>query len=459
MHKYLLVILLLGFAASCGREGSVRNNLLPVKYGNTYGYIDRSGKVVVPLVYRRVGCYEGGVAVVADTNGNWGYIDNAGKFVTKPVYSYAATYSEGVAWVVPHNGCPTLIDKNGVQQLVLPDAQSAEMYSEGMAAYSTLTEDGELWGFVDKKGKVVLPPQYSAVSYFSDGLCAVMNSSGKWGYVDKKGDLKIPYLFDNANPFVGGKAKVAAGGKYGVIDKKGSYLLSPKYEDLDIDGDQYLVKNKGLWGWINVDKEEVIPTQFTDAYPFRGNKMAAAKNGGKWGYINTKGKFVIAPQYDFAFGYDGDRALVEMNGKYGFIDPLGNYVIDPIYDHVPVDYYIRYFAQTSAFYNVKTDVNEPRSIAYKWLTGFYHLDYDEARKYATTDTRAMIDEIAALSGYIVDSARRQMLGLTVGIKSCQQNGHRAIVTYTLSDNKSQDQLLFLTDSSGQWKVQFRKEDK
>jgi hypothetical protein len=108
---------------------------------------------------------------------------------------------------------------------------------------------------------------------------------------------------------------------------------------------------------------------------------------------------------------------------------------------------------------VKTDVNEPRSIAYKWLTGFYHLDYDEARKYATTDTRAMIDEIAALSGYIVDSARRQMLGLTVGIKSCQQNGHRAIVTYTLSDNKSQDQLLFLTDSSGQWKVQFRKEDK
>ena len=459
MYKYLLLILLVLFAASCGRQGSVRNNLLPVKYGNTYGYIDRSGKVVVPLVYRRVGCYEGGVAVVADTNGNWGYIDNAGRYVVKPTYSYAATYSEGVAWVVPHNGRPTLIDKNGVQQLVLQDAQSAEMYSEGMAAYSTLTEDGELWGFVNKKGKVVLSPQYSAVSYFSGGLCAVMNSSAKWGYVDKKGDLKVPYIFDNANPFVGGKAKVAAGGKYGVIDKKGNYLLPPTYDDLDLDGDQYLVKNKGLWGWLNADKEEVIPAQFTDAYPFRGNKMAAAKNGGKWGYINTKGKFVIAPQYDFAFGYDGDRALVEMSGKYGFIDPLGNYVIDPIYDHVPVDYYIRYFAQTSAFYNVKTDVNEPRSIAYKWLMGFYHLDYDEARKYATTDTRAMIDEIAALSGYIVDSARRQMMGTTIGIKNCQQEANRAIVTYTLSDNKTQDQLLFLTDSGGLWKVQFRKEDK
>ncbi len=459
MQKYLLVILLLVFAASCGKQASVSNKLLPVKYGSTYGYIDRSGKVVVPLIYKRAGCYEGGVAVVADTNGNWGYIDNAGKYVVKPAYSYAATYSEGVAWVVPHNGCPTLIDKNGVQQLLLQHAQSAEMYSEGMAAYSTLTENGELWGFVDKKGKVVLNPQYNAVSYFSGGMCAVMNSSGRWGYIDKKGDLAVPYLFDNANPFVGVKAKVAVSGKFGVIDKKGNYLLSPTYDDLDLDGNQYLVKNKGLWGWLNADKEEVIPALFTDAYPFRGNKMAAAKNGGKWGYINTKGKFVIAPQYDFAFGYDGDMALVEMSGKYGFIDQLGNYVVDPIYDHMPVDYYIRYFANTSAFYNVKTDVNEPRSIAYKWLTGFYHLDYDEARKYATTDTRAMIDEIAALSGYIVDSARRQMLGLTVGIKSCQQEGHRAIVTYTLSDNKSQDQLLFLTDSGGLWKVQFRKEDK
>lgn len=459
MYRYLLFILLLAFVAIYVSQRSTSENLLPVKYGNRYGYVDRTGKVVVPFVYHRAGCYEGGVAVVADSNKNWGYIDKKGKYVVKPAYSYAATFSEGVAWVVPRNGAPTLIDKNGVEKYILKDAQSAEMYSDGMAAYSILTPEGELWGFVDKNGKVVLPPQYSAVSYFSGGLCAVMNSTGSWGYINKKGVLKIEHRYENAHPFISGKAKVAAGGKYGVIDPKGNYLLQPVFDDLDTDGSLYLVKINGLWGWHNAQNEPVIPAQFTDAYPFRGSKLAAAKNGSKWGYINANGKFVIAPQYDFAFGFDGKLALVEMNGKYGFINQLGQYIIDTIYDHVPVDYYIRYFAKTSAYYNVKTDVNEPRSIAYKWLTGFYHLDYDEARKYATSDTRAMIDEMAALSGYIVDSARRQMLGLTIGIKDCQQVAHRAIVTYTLSDNKNQDQLLFLTDSSGQWQVQFRKEDR
>ncbi len=455
MNKRCLLVLLLFFIASCDGERSAVTKLFPVKTAGYYGYIDRSGKTAIPFRYARAGCFEGGVAVVETAgNGRWGYIDNDGNYVIKPTYSYATSFSEGLAWVVPEDDVPTVIDKNGIVQFRLPDAQSAENFSDGLAAYSILGTDGEKWGFVDKKGKTVIEPQFSGVSYFSGGLCGVMNSNNTWGYINTKGKVVINYLYQNVYPFKGDKAKVAAYGKFGVIDKKGKYVLAPKYADVDLDGEGYLAKDGKKWGWFNEGGEETISVQFADAYPFLGNKFAPVMVEEKWGFIDGSGKFVIAPQFEFAFGFDGGMALVEAAGKYGFIDEAGQFVINPDYEHVPVDYFIRYFAKTSAFYSVKTDIDNPRNTAYKWLTGFYHMDYNEARKYATENTRALLDQFMGVTDMIADSTRQRMAGVMIGIKDYKEVGNRAIVTYTLSDNRSKEQQLWLVKVDNKWRVQF-----
>lgn len=458
MNKLYLLVLFWLFVASCDEWHPGGNQLFPVRSGESYGYINRSGKVVIPFRYYRAGCFDGGVAVVSanGTNHRRGYIDKDGKYVIAPVYSYATSFSEGLAFVVHSGGVPQAIDKNGVAKFSLPDAQSAENFSDGLAAFSLLGPTGEIWGFVSKQGNQVIAPHFRAVSYFSEGWCGVMNHMGTWGYINKSGEVAIDYIYENVQPFSGGKAKVAIHGKWGVIDKNNRFVLNPEFTDLDVDGERYLVRRKDKWGWVDKDGLEVIPYLFTDAYPFKGNNLAAVKSGEKWGYINTKGKFIIAPQYDFAFGFDDGMALVEVNGKYGFIDEQGKFVIHPDFDHVPVDYYIRYFARTSAFYSVKTDINKPKTVAYKWLTGFYHMDYDEARRYATEDTRGLLDQFNTISDMISDSSRLRMQSLIIGIRDCKENGNRAIVTYTLSDNKNKEQLLFLVRTGGRWLVQFSK---
>ncbi|MCF8448862.1 MAG: WG repeat-containing protein [Taibaiella sp.] len=460
MNRSCLFVLFAILLSSCQSGHTGSNSLFPVKSGAQYGYVDRTGKATIPFKYSRAGCFEGGMAVVATYSKQpmWGYIDESGKYIIEPLYSYATSFSEGLAFVVPEGDAPRAIDKNGIEQFSLPEAQSAENFSEGLAAYSILGPEGETWGFVNKDGKVKIKPQFSAVGYFSNGLCGVMNKNGRWGYINKKAEIVIDFQYDNVQPFDGGKGKVAAYGKWGVINEHGNYVLPPGYADLDIDGEKFLVKQGGKWGWLDNNGKEIIPMQFADAYPFNGNKFAAVKSGNKWGYINEAGKFAIAPQFDFAFGFDNDLALVEVNGKYGFIDNQGQYAINPDFDHVPVDYYIRYFARTSAFYNVKTDVNEPRSIAYKWLTGFYHMSYEEASKYATEDTRALLDQFASISDMISDSSRQRMSGLIIGIKGLKESGNRAIVTYTLSDNRNKEQLLFLIRTNNKWRVQFSKNE-
>ena len=73
----------------------------------------------------------------------------------------------------------------------------ASDFSEGLAV---VTCEGE-WGFVDKKGKEVIPLKYYGVEDFSEGLAAVNRwASGWWRieYVDKKGNLHWDTVEDEA---------------------------------------------------------------------------------------------------------------------------------------------------------------------------------------------------------------------------------------------------------------------
>lgn len=459
MSKIRLLLLLAFFLSACrpGSEGST--TLLPVKSAGSYGFLDRQGKAVIPFRFAKAGCFSGGLAVVATgVPRRWGYLDASGQYAIKPKYTYATSFSEGLAFVVEEGGAPTAIDKNGIEQFRLKDAQSVENFSEGMAAFSIIGRSNEIWGFADKSGKTVIAPQFNATSYFSEGLCPVMNGNGNWGFINAEAELVIDHLYDNAYPFKNGKAKVMLRGKWGIINNKGASVVPPIYNDVDIDGSIYLVKKGSKWGWIDKEGKELVPIRFADAYPFNGNKFAAARLGDKWGYINVYGKFVIPARYDFAFSFDNGMALVESAGRYGFINENGEYLIQPIYEHVPSDYFIRQMAGATAFYGVKTDIDHPVNVAYKWLTGFYHLDYYEANRYATDDTRALLEQFAHMSDMISDSSKQRMMGLMIGIKNCRQEGDKAIVTYTLSDNRRKEQMLFLVRRNNKWLVQFARNE-
>ena len=83
----------------------------------------------------------------------------------------------------------------------------------------------ELWGFVDKTGKVVIPCKYRSAAWFSEGLSAVTENYNDYGYIDKTGKVVIPFNFKNAYSFEKGKAKVQdADRQWRKIDKTGKYI-------------------------------------------------------------------------------------------------------------------------------------------------------------------------------------------------------------------------------------------
>lgn len=354
------VIVATGILSSCGGGGDSISevNLIPVKNGKEFQYIDKEGKIVINPQFKNATIFREGLALV-ETSGDepkFGFITEDGKYAVNAQYKEATVFSDGLAWVVAENAAPTAIDKKGEIKFTLQDAEEVRLFKDGLAAFSMVNEEGdEKWGFVDKTGKVVINPQFISVSNFSDGLCGVRNDDGKWGFINKEGTITINYQFDEANDFKNGKCIVTSSNKDGVIDKEGKYIINPQFSDIQIDGDIFLVNQDGKWGWCDKDGKLIINPQFGRAYPFNGNDITSVQTGKSYGYIDKEGKILINPQFDEALPFNGKLALVVSAGKIGFIDKDGKYAINPQFDDISRDLVKHFLTGGSEYSSANTD--------------------------------------------------------------------------------------------------------
>ncbi|MDR1882623.1 MAG: WG repeat-containing protein [Prevotella sp.] len=344
-----LNLLLTGLAAvcllsSCGGESdesgiSGISELIPLYDGDTFVYIDTKGEVaIIPEVevvetslfreeYALVG-------IETDDGRRYGFLDTKGKLAIPAKYIRATTFSEGLAWVVEPDKAPAAIDRSGKEVFSMPDAKTVEFFSDGLAKFGQEDEKGNtLYGFVDKKGKVVIKPDYPIAQWFSNGLSNVSTDKQEVGYINKKGKMVIAEQFAEAIVFTPeGYASVKTSEGHGVIDKKGSYVINPQYAQyIKIDRGDFIVKEGGKIGIIDKDGKVIVPMDFKDIYPFQGrNYTSATMDGRTYGFIDREGKFIINPQFEYVVAFIGDVAVVAMADKVGIVNEKGEYIFNPI---------------------------------------------------------------------------------------------------------------------------------
>jgi hypothetical protein len=107
---------------------------------------------------------------------------------------------------------------------------------------------------------------------------------------------------------------------------------------------------------------------------------------------------------------------------------------------------------------VSCNKNSPKDVATAWLNGFYHMDYDAAKKISTEDTKNLLSQLQQLSGMIPDSSKKEMKKIVVTVKDLKEEGDKATVTYTTSDKPAQEEKLPMVKQNGKWLVQFSKGD-
>lgn len=335
MRKYVLFLSALLLLSCGGKKSGINYELIPVSKGEYFGYIDLTGNYVINPQFIEAGAFRDGLALVYNKQRSYGYIGTDGNYVIQPNYSDATIFNEGIAWVREFNGYPMAVDKEGNILFAAKEAHSVSIYSEGLAAFEKKEKDHtSRFGYLNRKGEVVIPARFFEASFFCNGLAAVANKDGKYGYINKKGELVIAYQFDEAAPFRDNKCAVVAIDKhYGVVDRKGNFIIAPQFTDMYPSQDLYVIslQKHGDMGFCDKKGKVVVNPQFDHVGVFYDLELAPAKmpSDTKMGYVNKKGTFVINPQYDWVSCFWGEHAFAKIGEKYGIIDKTGKYVVNP----------------------------------------------------------------------------------------------------------------------------------
>jgi DNA-binding transcriptional regulator/RsmH inhibitor MraZ len=300
-----------------------------------------------------------GLRPAQDANGKWGFIDRTGRFRIPARFDGASEFSEGVAFVRSWVGGKSkngFVDAGG-RFTELPETNENEAaFHDGLMRFQTPPGQERKYGYMDKAGRVVIPPQFFESGHFSEGLAwASVLRERKWlyGFIDKTGKFVIePQFVYQPGDFTDGLAKVMGQTRSGFIDRTGGFRLLVDYEQSDdafsegllaavIQGERprgvYLRRDGRValeipfWRQRTARQRSLYTIRRQQLAPFREG-LAPVLSFNKLGFMDKAGRVVIAPEFRETKGFSEGLAAVKIIGSdgeysWGFIDRAGRFVI------------------------------------------------------------------------------------------------------------------------------------
>ncbi|MCF3944942.1 WG repeat-containing protein [Oceanobacillus alkalisoli] len=221
------------------------NGLCQVGRDGKYGYIDETGKLVIPLKYKKVFPFsENGLAFVLRENGLGGYIDKHDNFVIHPIYESGSTFRFGFA-AVSRNGEYTFIHEDGNKAVDHTFKYASGFAASGLA--KTQEFDGR-YGLMDATSMPVLILKHG---------CEL---------AEFKGDSKI--------------TKFRVNEKEALINSQGEIITGLNYDKVIISPNSKLhpFLRNGLWGYIDDEGNEIIANIYKVVSEFSEFNVAAVKS-------------------------------------------------------------------------------------------------------------------------------------------------------------------------------------
>ena len=246
-----------------------------VKQNGRYGAIDPMGNLIIECIADKapwalgegwydfrgdkfVNIYD--PSLIIDYNDNWEKMA-VGRF------------SDGILYVRYSNKQEYMYDTKGeiAFQIVWDDIGS---YFRCGRDY---VKQGNLYGFIDTSGNVVIDIQYEDVSQFFEDYASVrLPGSDRFTVIDQFGNNPMPDVWsENHIYFSNGLARIIQEGKVGFVDTEGKIIIPCEWDTCEVE--------TANWG------SEY--SAFSSLFQFEGDLVLVAKND-KMYYINKSGEIV-----------------------------------------------------------------------------------------------------------------------------------------------------------------------
>ena len=341
-----------------------------------FGFIDRTGKMVIPPQFDTADRFSEGLAFVKKGK-QVGYINRQGKFALRSPFDPSQPFSDGLTPISLPKQSQGFIDKTGAIALRLPTEAYAGPFLQGLAI---ARDKNYRFGIMDKTGKFVVKPQFVspkgdmdvyAKPSFPDGLELMSLDGtladketnwrggiigGTWVYINQGGQFVIQQQEAiSARQFSEGLAAIDKGrwngetmqsiDRWGFINRKGKFVIAPQFEDVGYFSEGLAparlpspdVSSHLKYGYINQTGKFAIPPQFEEATEF-SEELAAVNIAGKYGYIDKIGKSIIPPQFKSANAFSEGIARVSTAEGVGYINKQGQSIAKPQFGNRSQDF-------------------------------------------------------------------------------------------------------------------------
>lgn len=185
---------------------------------------------------------------------------------------------------------------------------------------------GRLWGYADSDGKLVLPALYEEAERFEGGLARVARD-GRWGAIDAAGREVVPLVYESLQGF----SEDLAGACRATSEPTGVTEGVGRFER---------PVTRRRCGFVDRAGREVVPLRYDGVNPFREGvaQVRVAREcpclvAAQWGLIDREGHEIVPPA--FCFVSPPSEGLVKVVfreedlevRRFGFIDLSGRVAI------------------------------------------------------------------------------------------------------------------------------------
>ncbi len=347
--------------------------------------------------YQGVGDFDSITGIAAVYNYPYmGYIDTTGKQIL-PLGSYQTfAFSDGIGVYndIEHRTF-RVINKSGKPVKEFRNISSLKTFKKGLAIFGDTTGGSEKYGVMNLQGKIIIESKYPYIEEISEKYYFVNSNKEGAGIINSLGDTVVPIkygfvyidtlklqfigwnnkgfaIFDfteNILKYLGKDIFIESTSIEGVPYQQRDNVIIVKdrwgsstdvqFSLVNLNFDTIVPKGKYLYlsfgnegfirfseavkvkqldkrvtryqhtkiGFLNTKGEITIPAIFDYASYFTEGFCSVNKNN-KWGYINHKGKVIIPLKFDKAYPFRNGFAKVKINDKFFIIDKSGKVVLN-----------------------------------------------------------------------------------------------------------------------------------
>lgn len=276
---------------------------------------------------------EGFAAVLKD--GKWGFVDTSGKLLIPLQFEDPAQFKHGFA-TAKKDGKVGIIDKSG--KVWVPFLYDyIGNYHDGLFS---ARDFNSRYGFIDSANNVVIPFEYDDVniSWFSGGL-AIVKKGNKYGAIDKTNKTAVPFEYDELginDGFEPGYAVGKKGTQVVLVDKTGKPVDLPNivsYESIrPIEKNQFIVKEKasGKEGIVDVTGKVIVPINYKSVSNFYKGYAIVEGDSGRF-LITEKGTTLFEQTPFFNLSVLSDNLFygnTTTNETMYLFDATGKHVVE-----------------------------------------------------------------------------------------------------------------------------------